>query len=1151
MPSATPQDAEPIAGYVIRERLGAGGYGEVWKADAPGGLQKAVKVIYGYSDDERASRELKSLNLIKTLRHPFLLSLERIEVVNGKLIIVTELADGSLKDRFGECVKERNVGVPREELIRYIADAADALDYMYELHGLQHLDVKPENLLIVGGHVKVADFGLVKDVEDQSMSLMGGLTPIYAAPEVYNASPGRGSDQYSLAIVFQEMLTGALPFPGKTPAQLAAQHLNSKPSLVALPEAFRPIIARALSKQPNQRFPSCRELVEALREAAKRADGKAPESAGRAAPTSEERAQCTTDFVRNSSLGSYADRGLTEHGQPSVNNTNVWSDTTKCPNIKITDVPPPQVPENLSAPPTVLIGVGFTGGVILQQIRQRLLARLKPGDGCPAVQFLLLDSNMQDVMRAQRGDDGAPLAQDDCATLALRMPQDYRAERESHLQWLSRRWIYNIPKSLQTEGMRPLGRLAFVDHHKTVSTKLRQRIARLLQPELVTQASQSIGVQFAGKPRAIVVGSVSGGVGGMLLDVANLTRQLMDESGIGEHDVMGVMIHATGRIPQRAELARVNACAMLRELYAQARPGGWYPGDPACGLHPRQNDAAPFRDNYFLHLGNDLSDLEMNAALERVAEYLYRELIGTAGSALRNDRHDAPTHNDRGDVLLRSFGIAPIGFDESGVVSRAVERTLVELVDLWVGDNQPNQADVVARIKQATKNLTDELRLEFEPFFARAYQAIHGALGSRLFEALGAAVAGENKPIDTKAVAALEPIAVHQMVNAIMGPREWVKPDDKRFTAIRKKLLQDIEKESKGAVSLLRQWVTAQLEEPSSRLVRAETAFKQVGAACAAATDAAKAYLASKTSDIDLIENHYHMIPVEATKQKAPAPRRNPAEWLRHIEKYCQLRMDELAAIFTIEFAATVKRLLTATGDQIVELRRELRLFRSLFFVPSEEGDAAEPAVPSCLMEELEQVLETAVSGFRHDVLNHTAGLFDAGRKAANESFVTVIMRGGEPRQHLVTYLRDSVRDLTLRMLSQIDLADLAWKLGAASPSAAESPTPEGLTKVLADAHPRVLSQASRRLIVSLSRRSAVATDAQRFAAGLAHAGVGGTALLAPDVDDSLTFCWEFSDMPLAHVAWRLVDGRADLVEFTDQVQTRIDIQIPSFAPLQ
>src|SRR5580704_2107030 len=94
---------EPIPGYLVRERLGAGGYGEVWKADAPGGLSKAVKIIFGSHDDERAAREPAALNRIKQVRHPFLLSLERIERVDNHLVIVSELATSSLKQEFDKC----------------------------------------------------------------------------------------------------------------------------------------------------------------------------------------------------------------------------------------------------------------------------------------------------------------------------------------------------------------------------------------------------------------------------------------------------------------------------------------------------------------------------------------------------------------------------------------------------------------------------------------------------------------------------------------------------------------------------------------------------------------------------------------------------------------------------------------------------------------------------------------------------------------------------------------------------------------------------------------------------------------------------------------------------------------------------------------
>ena len=255
---------ESVIGYVLKERIGAGGYGEVWKVEAPGGILKALKIIYGYHDENRAQRELKSLDRIKEVRHPFLLSLERIEVVEGRLVVITELAEKSLKDRFVECCDRGLPGIPREELIRYLSDAADVLDFISNSHSLQHLDIKPENLLLVGEHIKVGDFGLVKDVHDATQSMMAGLTPTYAPPELFDGKPSKSSDQYSLAIVYHEMLTGNRPFSGTTPAQLAAQHIQGRPQLSSLPRGDQPVIQRALSKSPSLRYPDCRSMMDDL-----------------------------------------------------------------------------------------------------------------------------------------------------------------------------------------------------------------------------------------------------------------------------------------------------------------------------------------------------------------------------------------------------------------------------------------------------------------------------------------------------------------------------------------------------------------------------------------------------------------------------------------------------------------------------------------------------------------------------------------------------------------------------------------------------------------------------------------------------------------------------------------------------------------------
>ncbi|MCS6865876.1 MAG: tubulin-like doman-containing protein [Gemmataceae bacterium] len=260
----------PLKGYRLIERLGRGGFGEVWKVEAPGGLLKAAKFVFGNLDelDEEsrpAEQEAKALERVKGIRHPYILSLEQVRVIDGQLIIVMELADRNLWDRFRECRGQGLPGIPRDELLRYMEETAEALDLMNNHYQIQHLDIKPQNLFLVFNHIKVADFGLAKVLEGVKATVTGGVTPVYAAPETFEGWVSRYSDQYSLAIVFQELLTGCRPFTGTNTRQLLMQHLNGTPDLTALPPADRPIISRALAKIPEQRWPTCTDLVRALK----------------------------------------------------------------------------------------------------------------------------------------------------------------------------------------------------------------------------------------------------------------------------------------------------------------------------------------------------------------------------------------------------------------------------------------------------------------------------------------------------------------------------------------------------------------------------------------------------------------------------------------------------------------------------------------------------------------------------------------------------------------------------------------------------------------------------------------------------------------------------------------------------------------------
>ncbi|MFO0825508.1 MAG: serine/threonine-protein kinase [Gemmataceae bacterium] len=259
-----------MPGYRLLEPLGRGGFGEVWKCEAPGGLHKAIKFVSGgisedNNDKRRFAQELEAFQQIKAIRHPFLLTLERVEIADGELIMVMELADRQLQDRFRECRTCGLPGIPRDELLAYFADAAEALDMISAKYGLQHLDVKPANLFLVAGHVKVGDYGLVARLDpDGPASGNRGLTPKYVAPEALRGEPSSKSDQYSFALVYQELLTGTFPYNGKTAQQIMLQHVSSKPDLSGLPLGDQAIVAQALAKDPEQRFSSCLAFVQAL-----------------------------------------------------------------------------------------------------------------------------------------------------------------------------------------------------------------------------------------------------------------------------------------------------------------------------------------------------------------------------------------------------------------------------------------------------------------------------------------------------------------------------------------------------------------------------------------------------------------------------------------------------------------------------------------------------------------------------------------------------------------------------------------------------------------------------------------------------------------------------------------------------------------------
>ena len=658
-----PVPKEIIPGYRLEKSIGAGGFGEVFLATAPGDIAKAVKIVFGRLDESRAERELKALERIKAVRHPFVVSIDRIELADNRLVIVTELADRSMRDRFVEAQSReggRLPGIPRDELLRYLSDAADALDYLSEKHSLQHLDIKPENLLLVDQHLKVGDFGLLKDLRDTQMSLMGGVTPTYAPPEVLEGQPGLRSDQYSLAVVYQEMLTGQLPFNGRTPGQLASQHLHSDPFLSPLPAADRYAIGRALAKSTERRFATCRELVDALQNPPKAALAKSPQVQTQLAADRQRRAATRSDArVSNSPLLRVEPR------QPQVH-------------------PPLNLETPQAARPTVVVGVGGLGGEAVRRLR-RDLARQFGSPNLPCAPLLAIDVDGEALTQLRRGveaDDADALQPHEVLHTPLRPAADYRDRRGVYLSWLSRRWLYNVPRTLRTEGMRPLGRLALIDNLAAVRRRIGELIDEAIAPAAAEQSQEQTGLAWnegQHPVQVVLVGATTGGASsGQLIDLGYAVGELLHDRGINAapHAVLLQAMPDEQR-GERADLAKLNALALLGELYHFTVAGESYPGDGSGAVSAMTR--RPFASTSLMQctpVWNDQDDPRHPA--EVAAGLLMQRILAPSAAFFETAAHaDDDGRGLRGVGLLRLGGGRRATAGEADMIARQV-------LDRWI-----------------------------------------------------------------------------------------------------------------------------------------------------------------------------------------------------------------------------------------------------------------------------------------------------------------------------------------------------------------------------------------------------------------------------------------------------------------------------------
>jgi len=263
--------------YEIREKIGAGGMGEVYRAsDTKLGREVALKILPrdASRDPDRLRRFLTEARTVSALNHPNILTIHEIGESEDGPFLVTELIEGRTVRRM-----LADGPLPVASAVDIAVQAASGLANAHEA-GIVHRDSKPDNLMVTGdGLVKILDFGLAKltgpseDTLDPNLTATGMIvgTPAYIPPErLQGAEPDGRSDLFSLGLVLYEMIVGANPFLRDSAAATLNAVLNERTpdlqdSVTGAPAAISAVIRKATAKRPADRYGDAREMAGALR----------------------------------------------------------------------------------------------------------------------------------------------------------------------------------------------------------------------------------------------------------------------------------------------------------------------------------------------------------------------------------------------------------------------------------------------------------------------------------------------------------------------------------------------------------------------------------------------------------------------------------------------------------------------------------------------------------------------------------------------------------------------------------------------------------------------------------------------------------------------------------------------------------------------
>ncbi|HEY2909914.1 MAG TPA: tubulin-like doman-containing protein, partial [Gemmataceae bacterium] len=511
-------------------------------------------------------------------------------------------------------------------------------------------------------------------------------------------------------------------------------HLNGTPDLHSLPAADKPIIGRGLAKKPDERWPTCTEMIRAIKLSGMPAPPSTPISGPttmtpiRPEPVSaaDSNQMTRVQFGGSGRLGSDISKTQTPmpanpvrpspplppmpplvttgaSGKivprlvtPSPSSESLGPAITlnrpmifQTARMNSLGIAPPEQNGDGTLFPALVIGVGYLGRIVLESLRTIICDHFGNPDHVPNVRFLYIDTDPEaGELATALPATPAALGAKELVLARLNRPTHYlQAQSLPPVdQWLPPGSLYKISRTPgAAEGVRAFGRLALFDNYRLVAQRIRQQLEMFLTGETLNQADQAtmMGLR-SNRPRAYVIAGLGGGTGsGMFIDLAFLIRQEMRALGYSQQEVVGMfMVSPADRSAARKSLG--NACAALTELYHFQTKRNKYQTTFDKAEPPVIDHDAPYARTAIVQLpkAQDLKGRQMTAA--RAARALFNEILTPAGRVVDEVRDVYRNAFPSPTPTCQSFGLFRLTWPRPEVLGAATRRFAQRLMQRWI-----------------------------------------------------------------------------------------------------------------------------------------------------------------------------------------------------------------------------------------------------------------------------------------------------------------------------------------------------------------------------------------------------------------------------------------------------------------------------------